>query len=206
MDESGNSPVNLKHRLMGAFILLVLPILVLPWLLGGGDHLPRQLPAKDPGFGPADQFVSTIKGGELVPDVNSVAESAAKQTADADGMGDQASEREVSATTMEQQALESPDEPSALPQTVDTDKGVVLVKSGWLVQVGAFQDEANLEMLETRLAENNMPARREKILIGEKPGWRLLLGPFETKEAAERESGKAILITGEPTVVTLQEG
>ena len=32
----------------------------------------------------------------------------------------------------------------------------------------------------------------------------MLLGPFETKETAERESGKAVLITGEQTVVTSQ--
>ena len=204
MDESGNSPVNLKHRLMGAFILLVLPILVLPWLLGGGNGVPRQLPGKDPGFGPADQFVSTIGGVELAPDNTNVAESPAKQTVGSDGMADQGSEKEISATTIEQKALYQPNDPSASPQEADTDKSIVLANPGWLVQVGAFQDEDNLKMLEIRLAENNMPARREKILIGEKPGWRLLLGPFETKETAERESGKAVLITGEQTVVTSQ--
>ena len=206
MDESGNSPVNLKHRLMGAFILLVLPILVLPWLLGGGNGVPRQLPGKDPGFGPTDQFVSTIGGGDLAPDVTNVAESPAKQTVNSDGMADQDSEKGVSETTIEQKALYQNNDPSASPEEVDTDKSVVLVNPGWLVQIGAFQDEENLKMLETRLAENNMPARREKIVIGEKPVWRLLLGPFETKEAAERESGKAVLITGEPTVVTPEEG
>ncbi len=204
MDESGNSPVNLKHRLMGAFILLVLPILVLPWLLGGGNGVPRQLPGKEPGFGPADQFVSTIGGGQIAPNADNVAELPAKQNADPDGMAGQNSEKGASTATIDQKALYQNNDPSASPKEVDTDKSVALVKPGWLVQIGAFKDEANLEMLETRLAENNMSPRREKILVGEKPGWRLLLGPFETKEAAERESGKAVLITGEPTVVTRQ--
>ena len=74
-------------------------------------------------------------------------------------------------------------------------------KSEWIVSVGAIQNETNLKMLQTRLADNNMIARPEEILIGEKPGWRLVLGPFATEEEASRESGRAVLITGEPTLV-----
>ncbi|MEK9786537.1 MAG: SPOR domain-containing protein [Gammaproteobacteria bacterium] len=82
-------------------------------------------------------------------------------------------------------------------------EGVEAVKAGWIVQLGVFRDKTNAITQQQRLQENGIRSDRESITFEDSPAWRIVLGPFDSKEEADRESGKAVLVTGERALVLL---
>ena len=74
-------------------------------------------------------------------------------------------------------------------------------ESGWVVRVGVFSEPSNLETRSSLLAANGMTPQRENIDINGHTAVRIYLGPFPDLATAERESGKAMLVTGEPAFV-----
>ena len=94
---------------------------------------------------------------------------------------------------------ESIDDPPTItntPSSPDTP-----AKSGWVVRVGVFSEPSNLEKRSGLLVSNGMTPQRENIDINGHTAVRIYLGPFPDLPTAERESGKAMLVTGEPAFV-----
>ncbi|HCK75655.1 MAG TPA: hypothetical protein DHW07_00760 [Gammaproteobacteria bacterium] len=178
METPAEPPFNLKHRATGALILLAIPVVMLPWLLAGqpGAIPVNSAPAV---LEPTGQFVSSIQ-----------TTSKASDTAPApDGAKD------PTKTTDDTPAPDATRKPIAPPST-DAQP-----ESGWVVRVGVFSEPANLEKRSTLLLANDMTPRHENIDINGLTAVRIYLGPFPDLATAERESGKAMLVTGEPAFV-----
>ena len=68
------------------------------------------------------------------------------------------------------------------------------VSKGWWVQVASFGDASNAERLVTKLKSSGLPARRESVSIGQRTLYRVLVGPYKDKAAADAARGRVILL------------
>lgn len=193
MDSSAQSPVNLKHRLTGAAVLVVIAVVVIPWLLGGASGPMRGKPAVSPALQPKSEFVSDLSLPPTGAAINSSTSESVHDSAAPSAGGDSAPSDVV--TTLRPAEAEVPGDPSS--------EGVEAVKAGWIVQLGVFRDMTNAITQQQRLQENGIRSDRESITFEDSPAWRIVLGPFDSKEEADRESGKAVLVTGERALVLL---
>ena len=199
METTSEPAFNLKHRVTGALILLAWPVLLLPWLLGGQT---AQETVHEPAafLEPKSEFNSSIG-----PSSESQAALAKPQPDVSGGSGDQTSTKNAEpAASGESEESEDKGEDSdnegnvAAASVADTLSGV---QQGWVVRVGVFSQAENLKKRSSLLKDNGMTPQQEDIEINGRAAVRIFLGPFSDLAAAERESGKAMLVTGEPAFV-----
>ena len=199
METTSEPAFNLKHRVTGALILLAWPVLLLPWLLGGQT---AQETVHEPAafLEPKSEFNSSIG-----PSPESQAALAKPQPDVSGGSGDQTSTKNAEpAASGESEESEDKGEDSdnegnvAAASVADTLSGV---QQGWVVRVGVFSQAENLKKRSSLLKDNGMTPQQEDIEINGRAAVRIFLGPFSDLAAAERESGKAMLVTGEPAFV-----
>ena len=191
METTSEPPFNLKYRATGAIILLSVPVLLLPWLLSGQNGrqvideaslIPEPKSEFISSIGPAADLSKT----SINPDPDISSERA-----------DQKPEEKTGSSTSEPAAGQSEDGIGGGTETV-SDSGA---QTGWVVRVGVFSEPDNLKRRADLLSDNGMTSRQETIEINGRPMVRIFLGPFADLATAERESGKAMLVTGEPAFV-----
>ena len=68
------------------------------------------------------------------------------------------------------------------------------VSEGWWVQVASFGDADNAARLVAKLKDSGLPARRESVKISQRTLYRVLVGPFDGKAAADAARGRVILL------------
>lgn len=68
------------------------------------------------------------------------------------------------------------------------------VSKGWWVQVASFGDAGNAERLVAKLKSSGLPARRESVSISQRTLYRVLVGPYKDKAAADAARGRVILL------------
>jgi len=193
MDSSAQSPVNLKHRLTGAAVLVVIAVVVIPWLLGGANGPMKGRPAVSPALQPKSEFVSDLSLPRTGVVINSPASESVQEAAVPSAGGENAPSDVVPTLS----ATEAEVSGNPLSEAVEAGK------AGWIVQLGVFKNMANAVTQQQRLQENGIRSDRESMTFEDKPAWRIVLGPFDSKEEADRESGKAVLVTGERALVLL---
>jgi cell division septation protein DedD len=178
MAASPDLPFNLKHRLIGALILVGGPVIVLPLLLTGAGYFPENVaPSSDLLPQPSSEFISKFDPGTEPIGLLKTGEPP-NDSLSTDSQKEHQPEREV----------DLPDSPAKLT-------------SGWVVRVGVFGEPANANQRQSALVENDMIPQSEEIELNGRRAVRLYLGPFSTQSEAERESAKAVLITGEQAFV-----
>ena len=178
MEAPAEPPFNLKHRATGALILLAVPVVMLPWLLGGEPGSIQVNPTPTV-LEPTGEFISSI--GTTSNAVNT-----------------------VPAPDATQNSTESTEDAAVITATSETTTSPspgARAEVGWVVRVGVFSESSNLEKRSSLLAANGMTPQKENININGHTAVRIYLGPFPDLAAAERESGKAMLVTGEPAFV-----
>lgn len=187
---------NLKHRLIGAVVLIGLAVILLPRVLTGTDS------ESDRASSPAIR---------VFPQLEPIDSTATRQLNDDDKNhtettriellkeSDLAGKPEQPSLSSKKMAVSEDDSAGGeLKQPVDTDTPVKpairdSVVRGWIAQIGVFKDEANAEKLIEKLASDSISAKRELVVIGGQYVTRVLLGPFGTKEEALREGNKAMM-------------
>jgi len=199
METTSEPAFNLKHRVTGALILLAFPVLILPSLLGGqAGHETAHEPAAF--LEPKSEFNSSIG-----PSLESEAAPAKPEPDVSDAPGDQ-----TPAKTAEPVASGELEKPEDNGEGSDNEGHVAAVsvasplsglQQGWVVRVGVFSQAENLKKRSSLLKNNGMTPQQENIEINGRTAVRIFLGPFSDLAAAERESGKAMLVTGEPAFV-----
>ena len=77
----------------------------------------------------------------------------------------------------------------------------------WVLQLGAYQDQANVRLLLAKLKELGYPSYTEKVKTAQGPRTRVRGGPFATRQAAERAQArlKKIGAGGPPGGVVAQK-
>lgn len=77
----------------------------------------------------------------------------------------------------------------------------------WIVQLGAYQDQANVRLLLSKLKELGLPSYTEKVDTEQGPRTRVRGGPFATRRAAEKAQAqlKKISAGGPPGGIVAQK-
>jgi hypothetical protein len=140
----------------------------------GDKSVPIRVNATPATLEPTSEFISSIGTTSSAAAASLAADSAPTQT----------------------ESIDDPPTITNTPSSPDTP-----AKSGWVVRVGVFSEPSNLEKRSGLLVSNGMTPQRENIDINGHTAVRIYLGPFPDLPTAERESGKAMLVTGEPAFV-----
>ncbi len=147
-----------RHRAVGAVVLLVVAVIVLPLALESSppDERPASEPAPaDPSDASPDRIrITTIDGDEdewLSPGPRGKAAGSQGRPGDAAGPG----------------------------------SGTVSPAAGWAVQIGSFGDPGNAEGLRKQVASRGYRVFTQRVTTREgKPRVRVLVGPDRTRAAA----------------------
>lgn len=160
--------IQIKQRLVGAIILVLLAVIFLPMFLDGEGYeayLDDQVPPvpaallEPKGIVPGSVLKAGEKGGERltaspVPRDESVAPK-----------------KKVNSVTPQSQSNNQAAESKAGP-------------GSWIVQVASFSQRQNAEKFRDRLQSRGFTAYLESITVKNKPGYRVIAGPFKTKSEA----------------------
>jgi len=176
---------NLKHRLVGATVLILAAVILLPRVLTGTDVAPAR---------------SSIKA-RTAPQI--------QQQALSEVTPSESDSAEVSTRTR----IEILEQPSDLRATdrqknriteIQLSSGSSVSKSivkGFIVQVGIFQRPENTRNLISNLKKDGIDAKAETIDMDGRQATRIWLGPFSTRSEATREGNKAMMLTHSKPIV-----
>ena len=189
---------NLKHRLVGATVLILTAVILLPRVLTGTDVIsvrsdvnPRTAPQIQP------RVLSEVIKSESVSGKISTTtriEILEEPTVDKmdNGTGSVQSRDFRSVDNIKDRSPEislSSDSPS---------KSIV---TGFIVQVGIFQLPENTRNLISNLKKDGIDAKSETIEMDGQQATRIWLGPFSTRSEATREGNKAMMRTNSNPIV-----
>ncbi len=174
----------LKQRLVGAIVLISLAVIFIPVILEGPDDdwTPRVQEIPVP---PQIEYQAEVdlpvpaESPALVPEVTTPAELPVTEAPAADVTPPPAAE------PVPAKAKPVAEKPAPKPE----------VRAGsWVIQVGSFSQQLNASGLRDRLQKTGYNSRLQEIDAGKGKAWRVLVGPFDTRGAAELQRDR---ITGQ---------
>lgn len=173
--------IGVKERVIGAVVLVILGIIIIPWVLQG--------PSPD----------TAVTHSVVLPAATT---SSAPQEYRMDLGGNQAQpSAPVSAPAMPQPAVKSPatqpdawSAPVSNPPVVTQPKPVVRTGpaaantsgGGWLVQAGSYGSERNALKLQATLKQHGYAVHISRYSEGRKTYYRVRVGPYAQRAAAEK--------------------
>ena len=201
-----------KQRVVGAVVLVALAVIFIPILLEGPDEEtgPRSLDLPPP--------LEEMREGRIEPEEPVLVVPPEPVTTVVIGENGTAEPTPAPAAEPEPPAtVEAPSEPevetgpvptpapSAEPASPPAPAAPAPVAGGWVVQVGAFGQEANALALRDRLRQTGHAAFVERVVVDAKPVFRVRVGPFTERAAAEarlsdlaRDSGLQVRVMPHP--------
>ena len=189
MPQPNDYSFDLKHRLVGAAVLIVAAVIVLPFILPGQKQDHRHALIGNGGASvPIQQtFISRIEvdNSDVFAQQNS-----------AESVSDESQPGKQSDT------LESAKD--VKDQGVDDNRPVtdsIGLPSGWVVRVGVFQIAENAKKRQSLLDENGFNVNLEETKLDGKTAIRVFLGPFSTEDEAERMKAQAVMVTNDKAFV-----
>lgn len=181
-------PVNLKHRLIGAALLVTAAVVVLPLILREQEppvelKTATEVPAKETVVEQAPPAVSDdAKDGGGRATQGAVAGTAAEyMPAPAPGAD---TETRPAPTEQKSETAVAPPKPAARPA------------KGWAVQVGVFANPANAAKLADRLKGQGHEVMLDHVTYQNAKRLRLRVGPFADKPQAVEAQAKIQQATG----------
>ena len=208
-DEQLNLKKRARRRLVGAIALALLAVIVLPMVM---DQEPKPLtqdiqiripsqeptsvsplariipgkpaptPLPTPAAIPAPVAAAPAAPVEAPPETKADAKTVTK--------ADAPKAAPAPAKQGEPKAVEKPAEkPAAKPpvQEPETARAAELLHAEqWVVQLGAYQDMANVKLLQAKVKELGYPSFTEKVDTPQGARMRVRSGPFDSREAAEK--------------------
>ena len=190
---------NLKHRLVGATVLILIAVILLPRVLTGTEVVSVR------------SSVNSRTALQIQPQVLSEVGASNSNSA------------EVSIRTrieiLEQPAVDRTDDRTGSVQSSDfrlaggtkdriteiplssSSSIAKSVVTGFIVQVGIFQRPENTKSLISNLKKDGIDAKSETIEMDGRQATRIWLGPFSTRSEATREGNKAMMRTHSKPIV-----
>ena len=189
MPQPNDYSFDLKHRLVGAAVLIVAAVIVLPLVLTGQKQGHRHALIGNGGASvPIQQtFISRIEVDN--PDVFA-------QQNSAETVNDESEPRKESDTQASAKDVKD--------QGIDDNRPVtdsVRLLSGWVVRVGVFQIPENAKKRQSLLDENGFNVNLEETKLDGKTAIRVFLGPFSTEDEAESMKAQAVMVTNDKAFV-----
>lgn len=187
-----------RRRLVGAIVLVTTVAVVLPMVLDpepkpSGQSISIQIPSPDAG-------VLTAKPAPLKPaDVPAPAADAPKAETKAEARADpkpeaaaeakpeaKAEPRPAPVAKTEPVAPATKAEAPAKPKDSPKPKEAAKSKGGYVIQVAALSDAARAKELQAKIAAGGMKAYTEVVQTAKGPVTRVRVGPYASREAAEK--------------------
>jgi cell division septation protein DedD len=189
---------NLKHRLVGATVLILVAVILLPRVLTGRDaesvrssvsvRTPPQIQPQVLSVTPTKSHPTEVP---KTTRIEIIEQPAVARTGD--GAGTVKSNHLHSADGIEDQNADIP-----LPSRSSVSKSIV---KGFIVQVGIFQQRENTRNLILNLGKDGIDAKTETVEMDGRQATRIWLGPFSTRSEATREGNKAMMRTDSKPIV-----
>ena len=170
----------LRYRMVGAIVLILAAVLLLPWMFDGAGYEVMQ--GLEEPIPPRPEFA--------VPQTPSApARPPMQQRAEHDGDAAEPQRSEPAPTTQRPAGAESaapagPAGQDAARSSATSEPSPDAV--GWAVQVGSFGREANAREEAQRLREAGFPAFVERASANGRGVWRVKVGPRAQRDAALR--------------------
>ncbi|MDD5176868.1 MAG: SPOR domain-containing protein [Sterolibacterium sp.] len=209
LDEPLNLKKRARRRLVGAVALALLAVIVLPMVMdqeprpltqdiqiripnqevGTVSALARLAPKPVPPPLPAPTRTVQPTSAQPAPVAAAIPEAKPQVVtkteppkAGATPPAEKPAERKVVEKTAEKPAAK------LLPQASESARAVALLNSGeqWIVQLGAYQDMANVKLLQGKIKELGYPSFTEKVDTPQGMRVRVRGGPFASRDAAEK--------------------
>jgi len=190
---------NLKHRLVGATVLILVAVILLPRVLTGTgfesvgssgnvrptpEIQPQVLPVVTP---PKSNPTEVSKKTRI----EIIEQSAVARIGDGTGIVESSDSR--LADGIKDRTAQIP-----LSSYSSVPKSIV---RGFIVQVGIFQQPENTRNLILNLKRDGIDAKAETIETGGRQATRIWLGPFSTRSEAIREGNKAMMRTHSKPII-----
>ncbi|HLN48584.1 MAG TPA: SPOR domain-containing protein [Steroidobacteraceae bacterium] len=177
-----------KERLVGATILVVLIVLIVPELLSGPDRLPSPPPSVSLPVPTRNVSVDlttsratpTPQSADVVPPSSAVKP--------AEGPGAPPSVTTLGAQAAAGSGLET--RSSTAKSAVSNEAQPAPARDSWSVQLGSFSSKANADKLVHQLKARGLSAYVISSGSGSAARFRVRMGPMPDREAAEREVDK----------------
>ncbi|MGH8377779.1 MAG: SPOR domain-containing protein [Gammaproteobacteria bacterium] len=175
--------IGLKERLIGAVVLVILAVIIIPWVLKGGSApnstvtKPLALPEATTAAAPPAAYRMDLNSPAAA--TGSMPAAAATQAAAAGtvpAMAANPAVKPVNTQTATQPAAQPP--PSPASRAVTT--------GGWVVQAGSYGNESNARSVERKLAKHGYHAYISRYHKSGRSYYRVRVGPYQDKAAAER--------------------
>ena len=200
---------NIRHRLVGACVLLALGVVFIPMILQGNgpgvgksNNLTEEVQDWIVGTEEAGTYVSRVvpvgennqqaKNEQLeIIDENTLPElQVIKENTTAIDQPSQEQIQTVTEVASTQQAQQSDVQEVVEEQIPKTQQSASLkaenVSRGWVVQVGTFSKSENAQNLITKLNQNGFDSRHEVIDTDAGQATRVWVGPYEKRVTAAR--------------------
>jgi DedD protein len=191
---------NLKHRLVGAMILILAAVVFLPRVLTGTDTSPATSNGNN--LSGALQVEPQVFSELGLPDsgttevsdntrIEILSQNPAPNTDVGAGNSQLSGPAESDSGTERIAAISL----SSAPPDSES------IVTGWIVQVGIFQQPDNAKKLIDDLKADGINAKGELIDMDDRQAARIWLGPFSTRSEAIREGNKAMMRTNSKPIV-----
>lgn len=187
--------IGLKERLIGAAVLVILAIIIIPWVLKGGSApnttVTRQLAL------PQATTVPVAATAYQMP-LNGPADASARPGAAATQAAPASATRQVAVPVVRQPVATKPSAPSVTPAPT----AHAAAHGKWAVQAGSYASERNALAVEHKLAKRGYHAYISRYRKSGRTYYRVRVGPYADRTAAERVvSGVARAFGGRAEVV-----
>ena len=190
---------NLKHRLVGATVLILVAVILLPRVLTGTDTESVR------------SSVNVRTTPQIQPQVLSVVTPSNSDSTEVSKRTriEIIEQPAVARTGDGTRIVESSDLHSAdgiedrnaeIPSLSDSSVSKSIV-TGFIVQIGIFQRPENTRNLISDLKKDGIDAKAETIEMDGRQATRIWLGPFSTRSEATREGNKAMMRTHSKPIV-----
>lgn len=198
-ETSGASDVNLKHRLVGACVLVAVAVIVLPMLLAGEDEQEYSItPLPNPVESDNEDFVSKIKpredddgqdGSQNVSaaesDVQSQTQQDLQALLDSSGVNQSNDQNSGRTTALDPDPAPQGDGGGSNNQNVD-DPDAAGDGRGWIVRVGTFKEAANANQIMLALRDKGFEPQSAEVETGVGRATRVWVGPYSKRVTASR--------------------
>ncbi|MBL10689.1 MAG: hypothetical protein CL402_09285 [Acidiferrobacteraceae bacterium] len=204
MTDRLDNTFNLKHRLVGAIVLIGLAVILLPRVLTGTDPIMdrslRYDSSSSSAIKPSDILAEKLEeyseGGDSeninseVVGTNTIIEI--EPLLERNDLEDISSSKASRYTSGDLPEYTNPEIKSPVSEAVVT---------GWISQVGVFENKENATKLILELENDGISGQSETVVINGRTVTRVWVGPFSRKEDALREGTKAMLRSNTPPVI-----
>jgi DedD protein len=161
----------LKQRLIGAIVLISLAVIFIPIILEGPD----------------DEWSPRVQEIPVPPQLDYPAEVELPVPAEPARETPAAEEPAAPPVTPETSPLRPEPEPAASKPPAPAAKPAAAPSGSWVIQVGSFSQKLNASGLRDRLKKAGYASYLQETSSGNVMAWRVLVGPYETRAAAEKQ-------------------